>query len=398
LQLTEGLDLGTRDYIWVNDFFIYDTMQVDQLRAIVYQPKLQRRLTKTMLGPLTEQQLLDMGCEFQLAQPAQPADAKQVASRLIQSRLHPLLDEWIRAIATVSQQVLPQALRRGWSLAIDYREHFLLPFFPSELATVKTLPMADIWYVHEDHPQYMMERKSVLDISGARTSGSYASQKARLLASALAPHRITYLIEEDGAIQPIVPAKRHSEMKSNPPPMSVATLLACEASSIHRDGLAWRHSCHVLYTVLMIYKDLQALCKHQHWSVRYPEATNISQPIPSTHSVDAATRQELRHVSTKSPLPERLRSQAIPKDCPVIAWVRMLQQVHGMSTAKADAIQQKYTTLSAFIAHFSGLDQKARTNQVKGIKFQAHKRQAEAAPSKNIGPAVANRLLRIVFG
>jgi hypothetical protein len=76
----------------------------------------------------------------------------------------------------------------------------------------------------------------------------------------------------------------------------------------------------------------------------------------------------------------------------------MLQQVHGMSTAKADGIRQKYTTLSAFIAHFGGLDKKARTNQVKNIKFQTQQRQAEAAPRKNIGPAVAIRLLRIVFG
>jgi ERCC4-type nuclease len=368
-------------------------MQAEQLRDIVYQPKLQRRLAKTILGPLTDQHLLAMGYE---CQQTQPSDTKQLTERFTQSCLHPILDEWIQAIATISKQVLPLALRNGWSLAIDNREHFLLPFFPSELATVQTLPMADIWYLRHDKPCYMMERKSVLDISGARTSGSYASQKARLLNSVLAPHRITYLIEEDGANQSVVPVKQDPDVPGRPPPMSFATLLACEASTIHRDGLAWRHSRHVLYTVLMIYKDLQALCKHQHWSIRYPEAPSTSL---SSHSIDAATRQELRHISSKSPLPERLRSQAtVTKDCPEIAWVRMLQQVHGMSTAKADAIQQKYATLSAFLSGLSERNKKQRINVVKTIKFQTRKRQTESAPIKNIGPVVATRLLRIVFG
>jgi ERCC4-type nuclease len=373
-------------------------MQVEQLRVIVNEPPLARRLAKTIApnqrnsDPIS---LLPHQDNEKLLYQEWTALHHQAEAKVQAMVISQEIEEYIAAIARLSQQVLPLALRQGWSLIIDTHERFLIPFFPPELAVVQTVNIADVWYMHHNEPCYMLERKSIQDISSARRSGTYANQKTRLLKSELAPHRISYLIEEDGSDQPIQKPSVSDYKHNNHALMSVETLLACQASTVHRDGLAWRYSKSTLYTVLLIYLDLRALCQHQHWTSRFPVTTLINQSPEN----EAADRQASNLSCVKSKTPMRMQTATTPQvDDPMIAWVRMLQQIKGVSVFKADGIQQKWNSMPIFVAHFAPLSKVRRWKELAAVKFQVQKRTQQQAKPKHLGPVIAKRVLGTIFG
>lgn len=86
-------------------------------------------------------------------------------------------------------------------LNIDYRESKIIKYFQefkedsSIVYSINNLPIGDFIFKNSDDIVYIIERKSIQDLSSSIIDGRFREQKQRLLESVQYPEKIIYIIE-----------------------------------------------------------------------------------------------------------------------------------------------------------------------------------------------------------
>lgn len=117
------------------------------------------------------------------------------------------------------------------NLVIDYRESKIIQLIKETSGynyTVENLTIGDMLIKRDDHLQFIIERKSVQDLSSSIIDNRFREQKQRLIESINDPYKIIYIIEGD-----------KSNIKNLPKKTINSALI----------NLSCKHKFHVIYTI-----------------------------------------------------------------------------------------------------------------------------------------------------
>lgn len=275
----------------------------------------------TMTTKEEEDKALDLLMQYDSKQPVKPKTDEQrcldlekawrkiLSGQKTSKRTTPTLDEiaYIKQIVAMQNKLvslLPRAKEWKVRAEIDTREgRRIWPFveFLESIELVKPagMPCGDVHFLVHDHIVFVMERKSLTDLTSSKQSGSYAEQRARLLSSGFPINQIAYVFESEPQLYSpatLQEQKKEAKGKDQRQVMPWEQVWLTESRCRQRDGMAAYSSPHVLHTALMVLSDLAILIQEGAEALTIPNSggkVRRSCPCPTCEQPEFELQQAM---------------------------------------------------------------------------------------------------------
>lgn len=219
-------------------------------------------------------------------------------------------------------------------LKVDMRESSLIPTFQKEISLIEkanlevcNMPLGDAGiYDDEGQELVLFERKSLQDLAASIKDGRYSEQSFRLSGIDTPNHNIVYIIEGT-----------FDQYKLKSYSVHPTTLLSAIVSLNYYKGFTVMRTSNPLETCDLIIRYLEKIIKSKGKKPFYA-------PEPSPESEHTIIQPIIN--KSYSSVVKRVKKDNITVDNIVSL---MLCQIPNVSSASADAIAAKYTTLDKLV-------------------------------------------------
>ena len=245
-------------------------------------------------------------------------------------------------------------------LVLDTREAGLIRLIPG--AKVERLDLGDIQFKKEDDIVFIIERKTLSDLSASICDGRSREQKARLLNSGIQRERIMYLIEG------IPPDSISSNIGSLPASNVIGSIINTQL----RDGIHVYKTASLEESGVFILKLLEKMKKDVDDFWKY-----INEGSSITDKSYSATLKKKKKLNLT----------------PNVWFIYQLSSIPQVTETISSTIITKYPTLPNLISEYERTPEHLRPLLVADLTYEIANKKI-----RKIGPRVSTRIYQFIFG
>jgi ERCC4-type nuclease len=222
----------------------------------------------------------------------------------------------------------------GIRLKVDHRENKLKPWIEKRsdwTIEYENLPHGDFQFWIHDQVRFVMERKSLSDLTASIKDGRYKNQKMVLLQSGYSPSQLYYIIEGTW--------KRWSDSTGDSSMQKGAVI-----NTLLRDKMGIFTTKSEEDTVDLLYEIYTRIVK---------QPSQYIEDIEPVRQVTVMTQQD--------------------KITPSICFRNMLCQIPGISQVTAEGLCKEFGTLKQMMIDLNELDAKEKKDRLESIRINKRK-------------------------